>query len=260
MNRTTAQVLVAVTTAATLVVNYLSNALPFNGRTAAEVSSGFQSYFIPAGYVFAIWGVIYLGLAAFAIYQALPAGRHNPRLRRVHGWVVLTNLANTAWLFLWHYERFPWTLLPMGVLLASLIAIYLELKAGGARPPASRWERWVVDAPFSLYLGWITVAAIANASVVLEYTDWNRFGFSDAVWMGVMLGVVVAFAWAASLREKDGVYISVLLWALAGIGARFPAEGGVTVATWGAFALVLLALASTAVGARTHHPPPSARG
>ncbi|GAB4559461.1 MAG: hypothetical protein Kow0047_05360 [Anaerolineae bacterium] len=239
MNAKTQQILVVLTTIVTLTVNVLSNALPLNGLTAGEISDSFQVYFVPAGYVFSIWGLIYIGMIAFTVYQALPAQRDNLRLQGVRGWFILSNLANASWLFLWHYQQFPLTLLAMGALLASLIAIYLRLRPGRmAAPPV---ERWIVDAPFSVYLGWITVATVANVTTVLDWVNWGRFGISDAIWMLVMLAVVTAVGWAMSLRERDPLYLAVLLWALAGIGVKFPDEGLVTISTWGAFVLLLLA-------------------
>lgn len=110
-----------------IVVNALANALPINGQNTGEISDRFDVYFTPAGYVFSIWGLIYLGLIAYAVYQALPAQRENPRLRRIGWWVVIGSLANTAWIFLWHYEVFPLTLPVMLVLLLTLIVIYLSL-------------------------------------------------------------------------------------------------------------------------------------
>jgi len=239
MNNKIQQVLVILTTLFTLTVNILSNALPLNGLTAGEISDSFQVYFVPAGYVFSIWGLIYIGMIAFTVYQALPAQRDHPRLQGVRGWFILSNLANAGWLFLWHYQQFPVTLLAMGTLLVSLIAIYLRLRPGRTMVPSV--ERWAVEAPFSIYLGWITVATIANVTTVLDWVGWSQFGLSDAVWMVVMLAVVAAVAWAMSLRERDAAYLAVLLWALAGIGIKFPAEGLVTSATWAAFALVALA-------------------
>ena len=85
---------------------------------------------MPAGYVFSIWGLIYLGLIAFAVYQALPSQRENPRLRSIGGLFALASVANITWIFLWHYEVFPATLVVMLVLLASLIGIYLRLGIG----------------------------------------------------------------------------------------------------------------------------------
>ena len=118
MNRNTLrQAVNVVAVIATLIVNGLASALPLNGLTTGEISDRFQVYFVPAGYVFSIWGVIYLGLILFAIYQALPAQRDNPRLARVGYLFVLSCVANTAWLFLWHYEQFAWTILAMLTLL-----------------------------------------------------------------------------------------------------------------------------------------------
>ena len=107
------QISVVVTILVTLIVNGLANALPLNGQNTGEISDRFQVYFVPAGYVFAIWGVIYLGLIAYAIYQALPSQRENPRLQATGWWVVLGGIANSAWIFLWHYNQFPLTLVAM---------------------------------------------------------------------------------------------------------------------------------------------------
>jgi len=111
----------------TIGINGLANALPLNGQTTGEISDRFQVYFVPAGYVFSIWGLIYIGLVAFAVYQALPVQRENPRLRSIGYMFALSCLANIVWLFLWHYEIFPLTLVAMGALLLLLITIYLRL-------------------------------------------------------------------------------------------------------------------------------------
>lgn len=255
MNVKIRQALVILTTVLTLVVNALANSLPLNGLTTGQVSDSFQVYFVPAAYVFSIWGLIYVGLIAFTIYQALPSQRDNPRLQGIRGWFILSNLANAAWIFLWHYLLFPLTLLAMGTLLVSLIVIYLRLRPGRAAAPPR--ERWRVDIPFSIYLDWITVATIANVSDVLDWVGWNGFGLSEAVWMVIMLAVVSGIAWAISLREGDWAYLAVLLWALAGIGVKFPSEGLVTVATWIAFALVALAFLWSIVPPRRLRPSPA---
>ncbi|WP_244345466.1 tryptophan-rich sensory protein [Thermus thermophilus] len=231
---------------ATVAVNAAANALPLNGLKTGEISDRFAVYFVPAGYVFAVWGLIYVGILAFSVYQLRPAVREDPRLAGVRPWFLASNLANAAWVFLWHYERFPLTLVAMGALLASLVAIHLHLRRGLG--PSSPWERWLVDAPFSLYLGWISVAAIANVAAVLDYAGWSGWGLSQEAWMGVALALVVALAWVLALREREGVFLAVLLWALVGIGVRFPNSGFVTLATWGAALLVGLALAAALRG------------
>src|SRR4030042_4643055 len=92
------QISVIVTILGTIVVNGLANALPINGQNTGEISDRFKVYFVPAGYVFSIWGLIYLGLIVFAIFQALPSQRENPRLRSTSWWVSLSGLANIAWI------------------------------------------------------------------------------------------------------------------------------------------------------------------
>ena len=170
---------------ATIGINGLANALPLNGQTTGAISDRFRVYFVPAGYVFSIWGLIYLGLIAFAVFQALPSERSNRRLERGGYLFVLSCAANIVWLFLWHYEQFVLTMMAMVILLLSLIAIYLRLGIGRAQ--ISKVERWLVDVPFSIYLGWVTVATIANATSVLDYVKWNGWGLAPTTWAVVML-------------------------------------------------------------------------
>jgi hypothetical protein len=234
------QLVVIVTILVTLVVNGLANALPINGLNTGQISDRFQVYFVPAGYVFSIWGVIYLGLIAFAIFQALPAQRENPRLRATGWWISLGGLANSAWIFLWHYEQFPLTLIAMLVLLGTLIVTYLRLDIGHSAVSAA--ETWTARLPFSIYLGWITVATVANVTDVLHYVGWNQLGISDATWMVVVLGAVAVIAGLMNFLRKDVAYALVLLWALAGIAIKFPSDGIVTIATWVTFGLVAMTL------------------
>src|SRR5512139_2538622 len=130
MKDTIRQILVILSVLATIIVNFLAVSLPLNGLNTGEISDRFDVYFVPAGYVFSIWGLIYIGLIAYAIFQALPSQRENPRLRATGWWVSIGGLANIAWIFLWHYQQFPLTLFAMLVLLASLIITYLRLGTG----------------------------------------------------------------------------------------------------------------------------------
>jgi Ca2+/Na+ antiporter len=240
MKDTIRQVAVVLSTIALLVVNGLANALPLNGQTTAEISDRFDVYFVPAGYVFAIWGVIYLALIAYSIYQALPAQREHPRLRRI-GWpYVVSCAANVAWLFLWHYEIFRWTIVAMAALLLLLIAIYLILDIGRSR--VSTAETWLARIPFSIYLGWITVATIANAASLLDYLNWSGWGIAPEWWAVIMLVVAAIIATLVSLTRGDVAYILVIVWAFAGIGVKQSATTLVAVAAWVMAAIVALTL------------------
>ena len=239
MKITFRQIMVLLTTILTITINGLANALPINGMNTGEISDSFDVYFVPAGYVFAIWGIIYIGMILFAIYQASPKQAENPRLVRVGWWVVAGNVANAAWIFLWHYQIFGWTLVVMLTLLATLLFTYEGLRKDN--DDATRSEFWLASIPFSIYLGWISVATIANASDVLYYFKWGQFGISAEVWMVVILAVVAALAWLMSIRRQDIAYLAVLIWAIFGITVKFPAAGIITSATWAALALIALA-------------------
>jgi len=240
MKNTIRQISVVIVLFATITINILANALPINGKNTGEISDTFNTYFVPAGYVFSIWGIIYIGLIAYAVYQAFPAQRENPRLQATGWWVVLGGLANSIWIFLWHYEQFIGTLGAMLILLATLVVVYLRLGTG--RTSVSNAEKWAVRVPFSIYLGWISVATIANVSDVLDYIGWNRFGHSAGLWMMIILAVVVLLASAMNFLRRDVAYAAVILWALAGIGIKFPQAGVITTTIWVAFFFVLATL------------------
>lgn len=229
---------------ATIVVNILSSSLPLNDQTPGEISDRFEVYFVPQGYVFSIWGLIYLGLIAYAIYQALPSQRENPRLIRVGYLVPLSCLANIAWIFLWHYELFPWSLVAMFALLALLIATYLRLGVG--RVQVSSVERWTVQATFSVYMGWITVATIANVTAVLDYMNWDGWGLAPEVWTVIMLVIALAIASAVSLTRGDIAYMLVIIWAFVGIAVKFPDVPVVSATAW---VVTVLLVAMTVLGA-----------
>jgi hypothetical protein len=234
------QIAVILTVIATIVVNTLANALPLNGLNTGEISDQFKVYFVPAGYVFSIWGLIYLGLIAFAIFQVLPAQRENPRLRSTGWWISLGGLANIAWIFLWHYEKFPLTIVAMLTLLATLIITYLRMGIGRIRVPAG--ERYTTHLTFSIYLGWITVATIANVTSLLDYLKWDGFGISPFIWMGIVLFAVFVIAGLMNFTRRDVAYTGVILWALAGIAIKFSNIPAVAIPTWITFVLVAVTL------------------
>lgn len=239
---------------ATIAANGLANALPLNGLTTGEISDRFQVYFVPAGYVFSIWGLIYVALAGFAVFQALPAQRENPRLRRTGYLFVGSCLANIAWLFLWHYEQFPLTLLAMLSLLVCLILIYLRLGIGKAA--VSSAEKWLVHIPFSVYLGWITVATIANVTSLLDYLNWGGWGISDEAWAIIMLVVGGILASAVNLTRGDTAYMLVIIWAFVGIAVKHSATPVVSTAAWVVTVLVALVLvAGVVLWRRQSHEP-----
>jgi benzodiazapine receptor len=198
----------------TVAINGAANALPINGQSTGEISDRFAVFVIPAGYVFGIWGLIYLGLAAFTVYQALRGS--DPIVRRL-GWLpALTGVLNTTWLLLFQFELFVLTVPVMIALLVTLIVIHLRLWA--MRDALTTATRWTIRYPFSIYLGWITVATIANIAQTLSSIGVGGFGLEiETAIAGVVLLVGLAIALTFVYRFRDIAYGAVIVWAYVGI-------------------------------------------
>jgi hypothetical protein len=210
------QVLTLASYLATLVVNGAANALPINGQTTAEISDRYEVYVVPAGYVFGIWGVIYLGLGAFAVYQAVRGD--DPVVRRL-GWLpAITGVLNMAWIVSFHYGWFALSVVLMVALLGTLIEIHRRMRE--ARPDRDRLRQWAIEIPFSIYLGWISVAAVANVAQTLD-----ALGFEPTLLPGEWLASIVLAAVAMTagrfvVRNRDAAYGLVIIWAFAGIAVK----------------------------------------
>lgn len=223
-----------------ITVNILASALPLNGQNTGEISDRFEVFFVPAGYVFSIWGLIYIGWIAFAIYQFLPSQKDNPRLQRLGYWFALSGVFNAAWLFCWHYNQFGLSVLVMLALLGTLIVSYLKLNVG--RAPVHAAEKWCVDIPFSVYLGWISVATIANITDYLYYIGWDGFGIAPQVWAVLMLGVASLLGLGMALNRRDAGFLFVFVWSFIGIAFKQAPAPLVAFSAWAA-AIVALGLA-----------------
>lgn len=236
------QILVVVALVSTIVINALANILPLNGQNTGELSDQFPVLFTPAGYVFSIWSLIYLGLIAYAIYQALPSRRFDPVLQRIAYPFIISSVANCAWIFAWHYNMVPLSLGIMLALLVTLIVIYARLYPHF--PTASTVQRWLVHVPFRIYLGWITVATIVNVTVVLYDAGWGGFGLAPTTWFLVMsvVGTVVALFFSVGLR--DMVYPLVIAWAYVG---QYAKHGDMPTVQWMALSMAVLILLSLLV-------------
>lgn len=207
--------------AGAVAINILANTLQFNGQTTGEVLRGDPVFFQPAGWTFSIWSVIYLLLAAFVVYTFLPTGRHQPWLAIVGPAFLVANLANIAWILLWHWERWTLTVVALGVLLAALALIYWALRRGRGRlaqPPTA--ERLMVWTPFSVYLGWATVAFLANISVWLDREGADLWGMGGR-WAAVtLIGIALLATALMILWWRDPTYAVVVGWGLLGIVAE----------------------------------------
>lgn len=235
------QIVTILATFLTIGVNILANALPLNGLNTGEISDRFEIFFVPAGYVFSIWGLIYLGLLVYTVYQALPAQANNTTLKKIAPYYWLGNLANALWIFMWHYEVFSWTILFMLLILVSLLLINRNLsKSEGL-------IKWVVKLPFSIYLGWISVATIANASQWLYYLNWNGWGIKAEIWAVILLAVASLLGVLMAWLENDTPYGLVLIWAFIGITVSQADAASVVTAAWTGVGLLGISLLGSSI-------------
>ncbi len=211
---------------AVILVNTLASTVGINGRLTGAISDGIPNLFVPVGLTFSIWGVIYLLLLLFTIAQARGlffAGQDCPEGTGRIGWLfALSSVANIGWLLLWHYGLIGVSVLAMLVILGSLLAVYLRLRTGLTR--AGLAERWFFRVPFSVYLGWITVATIANITAFLVKAGWSGFGLRPEVWAVAVIIVAALITVAMLATRRDAAFGLVVLWALAGIVLKRSAD------------------------------------
>jgi benzodiazapine receptor len=202
----------------TLLVNGLAGSTTIiGGQDTAQVSDKNFTLITPAGYTFAIWGIIYTLLGLFVIYQALPSDK-GKTAEKVGWFFVLSCVANICWLFLWQFEYLTASVVLMFLLFASLLMAYLRL--GISKSPTSWRQRIAVHAPFGVYFGWITIASIANVAAALVSVGWDGFGLGAETWGILVIIIALLIASLVVLTRRDVAYGLVIIWALVGISAN----------------------------------------
>jgi hypothetical protein len=201
-----------------IIVNLLSNVLPINGITTGQVSDDYKNLFAPAGITFSIWGVIYLLLLGYTIYQFFLFKNNETNINeklynKIGLFFTLSSITNALWIFCWHYKLIPLTVILMLIILISLIIIVMEIKKVELRTK----EKIFIKIPFSVYFGWITVATIANITVFLVSIGWNGFGIPEHIWAVAIIFIGLIIGIITTLKNKDIAYGLVIIWAYIGI-------------------------------------------
>ena len=233
----------------TVAVNSLAGATTLlNGKTTGKISDSYSTPITPSGFTFAIWSVIYILLAAFVVYQALPRNREKPFQRQIGFLFILSCILNISWIFLWQYELFPYSVVFIFGLLASLIAIYIRLGVG--KTPVRITERICVHLPFSVYMGWITVASLANIAVALTASGWNGFGIDPSVGAVIAVAIILIATLVVIETRKDIAYSLVIIWALFGVMTKQSANHTALWATSIGITIIIVALAARIIYSR----------
>ncbi len=234
-------------------VNALATMLPLNGITTQEASARYPNLFVPAPYVFSIWGIIYLLIIAYVLY-ALGLFRkkgdtpNEGLLKKINIDFIVTCVLNAAWLIAWHYGLLILSLGIIVLYLLTLISIQFML----TKEPLSKRETLFLRLPFSVYFGWLTVATIANATALFVAYGFGGLGVSESGWTIIILAVGAIIAIITALRFRNAAYLAVFLWAYAGVlqnhlpsgtfGGAYPGVIVMSALSLAAFAAVFLAL------------------
>lgn len=221
------KIVVLVTYLLMITVNALASILPINGLDTGQVSDSFPNLFAPASLTFSIWGLIYLLLAAYTLYQFGLFQQQKTEDRealfaKIGPLFAGSSLANAAWILAWHYLYIALSLLVMLVILFLLIRINLILKDSAL----SGQDKFFIRLPFNIYFGWITVATIANATSLLVFSGWSQFGLPEATWMLVIVPVGAIIGLLAMFRFKSVAYGLVIIWAYLGIVIKHTSAAG----------------------------------
>ncbi len=236
------QALNIITLVLTIVINYAATLIPLGLGDTGYISSLYPNLFVPAGITFSIWGVIYLFLGIFVVYQIRDVFKQEKVemafLDKISYLFILSNIANSIWILFWHYGLIYLSIFAMLGILLSLVGIYLRLEIGKTK--VSTREKWFVHVPFSIYLGWITVATIANVTAVLVSAGVEYGGILAEILTITVISVAVLITLAILYIRKDYTYSLVVLWAVLGIFLQ-QSVSNLTIATTAIIALVIIA-------------------
>jgi hypothetical protein len=206
-----------------IAVNALANILPINGYNTGQISAFYPNAFVPAGFTFSIWGVIYLLLLSYTIgftYYTLKQ-EQNPKafafIERINIYFLLTCVFNMSWIVAWHYLQIELSVLIMLLFLITLIQLFL--KTITMARDLTLTQRFILQTPFIVYLGWISVATIANTTALLVAYKWTALNIAPVYWSASMILIALLLAVLMLKKFKAVPFALVVAWALWGIKA-----------------------------------------
>jgi hypothetical protein len=229
-----------------IAVNALANILPINGYNTGQVSAFYPNAFVPAGFTFSIWGVIYLLLLSYTIgytYYTIKQQQFPKAfalIERIHIYFLLTCVFNMAWIVAWHYLQIELSVVIMLLFLITLIQLFL--KSTTMANALTSTQKFILQTPFIVYLGWISVATIANITALLIAYQWNGFGIAPVYWSAAMILIAIILAVLMLKKFKAIAFALVVAWALWGIyNAQGPAAPILARITAGGIGLLMTA-------------------
>jgi len=230
-----------------ITMNALANGLPLNGYTTGEISDMYPNLFVPAGFTFSIWGVIYLLLLGYVVYSSSVLWKQNdadammPVVKTIAPYFILTCALNGVWIIMWHKLFIELSLVFMLWFLTTLIVIYLKLQPHKSKLKGT--NRLLLYIPFVVYLGWISVATIANTTALLVHYNWSGFGVDAVMWSCILITIAALLGAYFSIFRRDFFYTLVVAWALYGISVSQKEYSEIVTIAYAGIGLCLMMIA-----------------
>lgn len=221
-----------------LYINYLSQTDEWMGKSVDEVSAQYPTLITPASYAFSIWGVIYLSMIGFLIFQfkkALQPQLPQRKMQNIRLAFIVLHLLNAAWVVSWTYEYLLLSFLLISCMLIS--ALYILLQERDSLPSVG--SKWWVQYPFEIYTGWLTMATVANAATTIQ-----SFSIVPVMLEGIMALIVLFIAWwiyyQIWAKYHWFAFHLVGIWAFIAIGInQYSSNLVITIAAWASAAFLL---------------------
>ena len=213
-----------------VTIAYMTQFKLINEKDIGEISDQYASLVTPAGFTFAIWGIIYTCLVIFCVYHIVMAYKRNKKteankdLRRIGPAFILINLASVAWIIAWVSGQL---LLSVFLIVAQLAALsYIHIRLHIHNPVRNPASKIATELPLSIYLGWISMATIANTSAYLLGTGWDGWGIPDRQWAIIMVCATTILGLFMLFIRRNLAVALVLAWSFYGIISNLSALDG----------------------------------
>ena len=197
-----------------IIMNITAVIKPFNNISAFAISEKYSHLLTPMKYTFSIWSVIYIGLAAYLIYQYTSLKEDTiDKITTINNWFILSNIANTLWVVSYYNEHLLLSLFMMLILMISLLGISITISKFDVRSK----DRLFISVPFAIYFGWITIKTIVDISTLAVSVGVDAYSDSAPILTIFVIALGIVIGCYTTIKKKIVGYGLVIIWAYIGI-------------------------------------------
>ena len=194
-----------------LVLYFASERGMFGDNPVGQTGSYNEPLVVPAGYAFAIWGIIYLGIIALPIYHWIKRQEGHELWIPFRYWFSLNVICNGLWLA---FASMDWLWTTVGIILVMLVSLYqMRILLKRMQVDEVQLSYWFEQFVVHIYFAWITLATALNISAALNFYQWSGFGISELTWALIILPIAAIIAGLVFRKFRDRAYALVVVWA-----------------------------------------------